>query len=143
MKSIIGLDYGSKRIGVAVCAPGSRLAAPHSTITHKGWGPSAKAVMDLALLYGADTVVLGLPRNMDGSLGFQAREALGFKERLESLGLTVRLQDETLSSFQAEQQLKDAGYTAKQIKDKVDQCAAAMILQDYLNAAGQGGQSLL
>lgn len=133
MSRLLGLDYGQQRIGVALSDEGRRLASPHSVFKHKGWGPSARAVQSLLLQTGADFVILGLPLSMDGSHSAQTREALGFKQRLEDLGIRVELQDERLSSLEAEEHLRQRGKSIRQAKALVDQEAAALILQTWLD----------
>ena len=133
MSRLLGLDYGNVRIGIAVGDPSSGLATPHSVICHQGWRPTARAVKQLAGSLGAETLVMGLPYTMEGQLGDQAQEVLGFAEVLKQEGLTVILQDERLSSFEAEERLQAAGKDARQIKTLVDQVAAAIILQSYLD----------
>lgn len=133
---LLGLDYGDKRIGVALGDTQGRLASPHGVFHHKGWGPDARRISALMQETGASGVVLGLPRNMDGSLGPQAREAKGLGERLEACGITVYYQDERLSSFEAEEALRKRGLDSRRIKDQVDQTAAAFILQRYLDSLG-------
>lgn len=138
MSLLLGLDYGNARIGVAFGDESGRIATPHSVIPHRGWNPSAKAVRQLMDDFDARAVVLGLPHNMDGSLGEQAQEVLGFAEVLRKMGVTVHLQDERLSSFEAEEQLQAQGKNPRQIKTLVDQVAAAIILQSYLDKQGPG-----
>ena len=138
MKRLLGLDYGQKRIGVALSDPGRRIASPHSVLTHRGWSKSAGDVKALAGELDAESVVLGLPYDMDGGLGDQAKEVQGFAEALRKQGLKVDFQDERLSSFEAEESLRAAGKSAKEAKDLVDQVAAALILQDYLDAKTEG-----
>ena len=133
MKRLLGLDYGGERIGVAVSDESGTLASPHGVIRHKGWGPSSRQVGELAVRFDCEYVVLGLPRNMDGSLGGQALEAQGFGERLTELGLKVVYEDERLSSVDAEEKLREGGRRGGQIKDRVDQAAAAVILQEHLD----------
>ena len=135
-RRLLGLDYGDKRIGVAVSDPGRLIASPHSVLRHKGWGPTAKAVHSLLAQLDCEAVVMGLPYDMDGTQGHQAREALGFKQALEQLGITVFLQDARLTSVEAEDSLKQGGKTWQESRALVDQVAAALILQSYLDSQG-------
>lgn len=133
MTRLLGLDYGGRTIGVALSDPGRAIAGPHAEIPHIGWGPSARAVKELALKAGTDEVVLGLPLNEDGSEGAQAAEVRGFAEALMRQGLQVAFQDERHTSQDAEESLKQGGKTWKEAKALVDRVAAALILQDYLD----------
>lgn len=133
---LLGLDYGEGRIGVAVGDAQGRLANPHSFFRHKGWGPDARKVKDLMAETGAKAVVLGVPLNMDGTEGLQAQETLGFGKRLEESGITVILQDERLTSLEAEEALRESGHRGSEIREKVDQAAACLILQRYLDSLG-------
>lgn len=81
----LGLDYGAERIGVALSEGGA--VWPRGILRHKGWGPDVRQVKALMEQTGAQAVVLGLPRNMDGSLGPQAQETMGFGKRLEEAGI--------------------------------------------------------
>ncbi len=132
----LGLDYGEGRVGVAVGDAQARFASPHSFFVHKGWGPDTRQVLQLMAETGAEAVVMGLPYNMDGSQGRQADEARGFGQRLEDAGIQVIYQDERLSSLEAEEALREAGHDSRQIKEKVDQAAACLILQRYLDSLG-------
>lgn len=134
---LLGLDFGLKRIGVALSDEGRLLARPHSLIEHRGWGPSASAVEELLAQLDAEYAVLGLPYDMNGDLGSQAQEALGFAEALRKKGIRVELQDERLTSLEAEDILREQGHSWQQSKALVDQVAAALILQTYLDS-GRG-----
>ncbi|HSK69543.1 MAG TPA: Holliday junction resolvase RuvX [Candidatus Limnocylindria bacterium] len=135
MGRLLGLDYGDRRVGVALSDPQGRLATPWGVIPHRGWGPTAREVLRLLRETGAEYVVLGLPRSMDDSLGAQAREAMGFAGRLRELGARVEYSDERLSTVEAGERLRALGLTARESRDKVDQSAAAIILQQYLDRA--------
>mgnify|MGYP000859800331 CR=1 FL=1 len=130
----MGIDYGDRRVGVALSDPERRLATPLCTLAHRGWGPTAIAVIGLMREHGAEYAVVGLPRDMDGSLGAQAEETLGFCGALEKRGVKVLTQDERLSSVEAEEMLLDGGAGAEARRRKVDQAAAAVILQRHLDA---------
>lgn len=132
---LLGLDYGAARIGVALSDPSGRIASPHSVIRHIGWGPSARAVAQLVRENGCAYVVLGLPCHMDDHEGAQAREVRGFAEVLRKQGLRVEFQDERLTSQEAEDALREGGVPIRQSKGLVDQVAAALILQAWLDRA--------
>lgn len=130
----MGVDYGEKRIGIAVSDEGRLIATPHSVIPHAGWGPDIRAIKRLMTELDADYVVLGLPRNADGSEGFQAREVRLFAGQLAASGVRVDFADERYTSLEAEEALIEGGLTRAERKKKVDQVAAALILQAYLNS---------
>jgi len=133
VKQLLGLDYGNERIGVAVSDETRTIASPHSVIRHQGWGPTAGKVALLMDELSAEYLVMGLPRNMDDSLGPQAREVMGFARRLNEKGIRVELIDERLSTVEAEEKLRENGLNAQERKKMIDQAAAALILQQYLD----------
>jgi putative Holliday junction resolvase len=130
----LGLDIGRKRIGVAGC---DRLGLSVTELTTLEGLPFAEIVTQLQTLVDArqvDILVVGLPYAMDGSLGKQARKVQGFAQRLsQALGLPIEYVDERLTSYQAEQMLWSAGKSPVRHKALVDQKAAAIILQQWLD----------
>lgn len=127
----LAIDYGSKRIGLAYCDQSETLCSPIKVI------PSGEAIAQILKLieeYDIEAVVVGLPVNMDGTEGGQARETKKFTEFLrEKIGeIPICFQDERLSSFDAQQRLANKGLTNKKNKQKLDAVAAASILEDYL-----------
>jgi len=126
----IGLDHGSRRVGVAVGNSETGVAFARPALR----ASDPAAVLALARAEGADAVVLGLPRNMDGSEGPQAATVRRFGERLRALGLSVEYQDERLSSWEAERDLAAAGRRPDRRSGELDSAAARLILQDYLDA---------
>jgi len=127
---LVGLDHGSRRVGVAVADEETGLAFERPALV----APDPAAVAALVRAEGAETVVLGLPRNMDGSEGPQAAAARRFGASLSGLGLTVAFQDERLSSWEASTELAAAGRRPDRRSGEVDSAAARVILQDYLDA---------
>ena len=138
---VIGLDFGLKRIGVAVSDEGARLAQPLKVLPNG----SMKQVMDelgrIIAEYSAGAVVMGDPRQPgggEGKLAPQVRELASLIQ--EKFGLKVVLRDERYTSFEAGERLREAGETNwRSRKEKLDQAAAAIILQDYLDSL-QGGK---
>lgn len=94
---IVALDIGDVRIGVAVTDPTRTIASPVEVITRVGWGPDTRAVKAVCDRYETNLVVSGLPLNMDGTEGFQAKKVRDLCAQLEKAGLTVFFQDERLS----------------------------------------------
>lgn len=133
---VLCLDIGEKRIGVAVTDPLNLTAQAVETIPSKGWARDANRVMELCRRYETDRVVCGLPLNMDGSEGFQARRARDFAQRLAERGLAVRYQDERLTTRQARAVLLEADMRRERRKEYIDRLAAAYILQSFMDAGG-------
>lgn len=131
---ILCLDVGDKRIGIAVSDAMRLIASPHSVYTRVGYGPDVRHIQGLCRELDAELVLCGLPRNMDGSIGFQAEKVLAFAEKLKEGGLAVAFQDERLSTVSAHQALIEGGMHREQRKGTVDKVAAAVILQQYLDA---------
>ncbi len=140
---ILGIDYGERRIGLAVSDPTGTLARPLRTIAPTGsTGVRAGAVAgEVAALAaesdGLQSVVVGLPRRLDGGVHAQTARVLTFVEALrQSVALPVALQDERLSSVEADQRLAAREPDWRRRKRRLDAAAAAVILQDYLDAGG-------
>ena len=131
---IVALDIGDVRIGVAVSDPTRTVASPVEVITRIGWGPDTRAIKAICDRYETVLVVSGLPLNMDGSEGFQARKVLEFCTQLKKIGLNVIFQDERLSTVFAEEILIEGGVSRGNRKKVVDKIAATVILQQWLDS---------
>lgn len=136
MARILGIDYGLKRIGVAMADTESRIATPMTTLDGRNdVTRDARNVADLSPDEPVEAFVVGLPLNMDDSEGPQAALSRRFAAELERLsGRPVHLHDERLSSFAAEEALDAAGLRGGRRKDLIDRIAAQRILQTYLDA---------
>jgi putative Holliday junction resolvase len=130
---LIGLDHGSKRIGLAIGDSRTGLAFARPALRRTNLAADLEAIRRLAADEAADTVVMGLPRNMDGSEGPQAQAARAFGERLASGGLRVELQDERLTTWQAAEQIGPRRGRERR-SGELDSAAARLILQEYLDA---------
>ena len=134
----LGVDYGSKRIGLAVCDELEISAGPLAQIEGSGAGnlpADALAVAKIAEEYGVDEYVVGLAYNMDGSVGGQGQLCQEFARMLgQATGKKVHLFDERLSSEAAEAKMLEAGLTRKKRRARTDMLAAAIILQSFLDA---------
>lgn len=128
--TLIGLDVGEKRIGVAVADTGVRIAIALETV--QADGNEIQSIAELVLKEGADTLVLGYPRNQAGEATTQTEYVEKFAQRLEPLEIPIVFQDESLTSVMAEQRLKS--YGKPYVKEDIDAQAATIILQDYLEA---------
>lgn len=135
---ILGLDYGSRTCGVAICDPLGITAQGLETIVRKEENKLRRTLARIESLtaeYGVEKIVLGLPLNMDDTIGPRAEKTLQFKEQLERrTGLPVILQDERLTTVEAEEVLIEAGVRREDRKRYVDKLAAVFILQSYLDA---------
>lgn len=133
---ILCLDVGQKRIGVAVSDPLGLTAQGVETIACKGDAADAERVCAIAKNYETDRVLCGLPRNMNGSEGFQAERTRAFAGRLSARGLSVRFQDERLTTKLATDVLLQADVRRDKRREFVDKLAAVCILQTFLDAGG-------
>ena len=133
---VICLDVGEKRIGVAVSDLLDLTAQGVETIWTQSREKDLARVMELCRQYETDRVLCGLPRNMDGSEGFQAQRVRRFVEGLTERGLNVRFQDERLTTKLARDVLLQADMRRSKRKDVVDKLAATYILQSFLDAGG-------
>ncbi len=132
---LLGIDFGTKRIGLAVAEREAGLARPLATLTRRGGARDLEAVARACAAEEVAAVVVGLPANMDGSEGRMARLAREFGAALGALtGLPIHMWDERLSSFEAEGVLRACGARGARRAQKVDQVAAALILESYLEA---------
>lgn len=127
-RSLIGLDVGEKRIGVAVADRGVRIAVPFTTIEVDG--NELEAIAEVVIQEQADTIVVGYPRNQQGEPTAQTNYVENFARLLEDIEAKVVFQDESLTSVIAEQRL--AAHKKPFSKGDIDAQAAAIILQDYL-----------
>jgi putative Holliday junction resolvase len=134
---IMGLDYGSRTVGVAVCDPLGITAQTVETITRRDENKLRQTlarIETLAAEYGVERIVLGYPKNMNNTLGDRAKKSEELKAALERrTGLPVVLWDERLTTVAAERVLMESGVRREHRKKSVDQIAAAMILQGYLD----------
>jgi len=132
---ILGLDIGSKRIGVAVSDELGITAQGLLTIERKSDEEVNHKLRDIISRDVIKEIVVGLPLNMNGSRGPQAEGAAAFAENLEkSFGIPVKLWDERMSTMEGERILIAAGASRAKRKKKIDKLAAQVILQSYLNA---------
>jgi putative Holliday junction resolvase len=131
---LIGLDHGSRRIGVAIGDTETRLAFARPALQRTNVEADVRAIGQLATTEDTQAVVLGLPCNMDGSEGLQAAAARKFGQRLAAIGLTVTYQDERLTSWQAAELIGPRRGRERR-SGELDSAAARLILQEYLDAA--------
>lgn len=139
----VGIDYGTRRIGLALANPTATIASPATTIDASGIASNdARTILAWALRNEAAGLVLGLPLNMDGSDSQQTRLTRALAEQLRVHGdLPVELWDERLSSYQADLLLEAGAVRPARRKRLRDALAAQVILQSFLDARRAEGQS--
>ena len=140
---ILGLDYGSKTVGVAVSDPLGLTAQGIETIWRKKENMLRRTlarIEEIISEYHVERIVLGLPKNMNNTLGERAEKSLEFKEMLEKrTGLPVIMWDERLTTVSADNVLKECGVRRENRKAVVDKIAAVFILQGYLDYKSNSG----
>ncbi len=133
----LGLDLGSKTLGIAMSDPSGIIANGIRTFNFAegNYGEAIEYTLQLIISHQIGSVVLGHPKNMDGSIGFQARISESFRDQLaERTSVPVILWDERLTTKIANQTLYDACAGRREKKSKVDQLAATVLLQSYLDS---------
>jgi putative holliday junction resolvase len=134
MTRVVGIDLGSRRIGVAVSDGLGLTAQPRSTISRHGGLRDLEAIARVVREVGAERVVVGLPLDCEGNEADAARRARTFADRLQvHLGLPVDLIDESFSTVEAEEILLAADVSRQRRREVVDKLAAAVILQRWLD----------
>lgn len=141
---IMGLDYGSKTVGVAISDSLGITAQGIETIERKEENKLRKTLARIEALaeeYEVDKIVLGFPKNMNNTIGERAEKSLEFKGMLERrTGLPVIMWDERLTTVEAERTLMESGVRREERKKYVDKIAAVFILQGYLDSLSIGGE---
>ena len=136
---IMGLDFGSKTVGVAVCDPLGLTAQGLETITRKEENKlrhTCQRIETLIQEYEITSIILGYPKNMDDSVGERGKKTREFRELLKRrTGLSVILWDERLTTVEADEILRESGVPKDQRKKVIDKVAAGIILQSYLDAS--------
>ncbi|HYX80038.1 MAG TPA: Holliday junction resolvase RuvX [Actinomycetota bacterium] len=132
---VLGLDLGDVRIGVAISDPERRIAVPMGTV-RTGAPADLRAIAELVREHDVVLVVVGLPLRLSGERGSAAAKAEGFAEALRAvLDVPIVLQDERLSTVEAERALREGGVSGPGRRAVVDRSAATVILQAYLDGA--------
>ena len=136
-RALMGLDLGTRTIGVAVSDTFRRVATPLETIRRTRFGEDAAALLALATPRAIGGLVLGLPRNMDGSEGPRAQSTRAFARNLSGLtDLPITFWDERLSTVAAERALLEADASRRRRAEVIDHVAAGYILQGFLDRLG-------
>jgi putative Holliday junction resolvase len=135
MDKILGLDYGDRRIGIAVSDIFGWTAQGLDVIDRKREGNEMKRIEEIIQANEIGEIVLGLPKNMNGTIGPRGEICMAFAQTLqETFNLPVHLWDERLTTVSAERTLIEADMSRKKRKQVVDKMAATLILQNYLDS---------
>ena len=130
----LGMDLGTKTLGLAISDKQGIIASPYKLIRFKAIEDAVKEVIDITQKEKIEVLVLGLPKNMNNTLGQRASITLEFKNKLEKeLGIEVIMEDERLTSVISNNVLIQASMSRKKRKKKVDGMASVIILQSYLD----------
>ena len=133
---VIGLDLGDKTLGIATSDTSQTIASAYKTIRFQNndFENALDKLKEVVLELNPEKIILGLPKNMDGSIGFQAQKVLDFKTKIEEeIKIEVVLIDERLTSKMADSLMINASLSRKKRKSKIDKVAATLILQSYLD----------
>ncbi len=136
---LLGLDLGTKTIGTAFCDAGWRFASPGKTLARGKFTADKALLASLIADRSVKGIVIGLPRNMDGSEGPRAQSSRAFARNLEDLGLPILMWDERLSTASAEAALIAQDISRAKRAERIDAAAAAVILQAAIDALAGGG----
>lgn len=135
----LGLDLGSRTLGVAISDKSGTIARSLEIIRHnEDYDFLVPKVKEIVEEYGVDEIVLGYPKNMDNTVGYKAKLSEEFKKKLEDeIEIPVNLQDERLSTKEAQDVLIKGDISRKKRKKVIDSMAACIILETYLNKKGK------
>lgn len=132
---ILGIDFGDSRTGFAVSDSGNSLARTLETFAAKGMEKVKTRAIELAKEHNAEKIVLGLPKNMDGTIGDRGKKSKKLAALLaEEINIPVILWDERLTTVSAHNLMNETNVRGKKRKESVDKIAAAFILQSYLDS---------
>ena len=132
---IMAIDHGDKRMGIAASDPLGMMAHPLEFIPSEPFDEFLIRLKEILAERETEQIIVGMPRNMDGSIGSQALKVEDFVAVLKkSVTVSIRTWDERLTTVMAEDKLREAGVSMRDVKKKVDASAAAVMLQDYMDS---------
>jgi len=131
MHKVMALDIGTKRIGIALSDYLQMIAVPHSFIMRQPEKAAIEEIYKIAKENNVEKIVVGLPKNMDDSVGYQAQDCIEFSQKI--LGFDIIFEDERLTSEEAEERLRAGKIDFRKNKGLVDMESAAVILEQYLS----------
>ncbi|MCP4205029.1 MAG: Holliday junction resolvase RuvX [bacterium] len=130
----LGIDFGEKRIGLAISDADGRFAMPWKTLARRNDQQAIEELGEIAAQESIDLIVAGDPRNLDGDAGPQSERVAAFLKKLSAaLDLPIETVNESLTSREAHSRLRQAGLTARQRRERVDSLAAQILLQEALD----------
>lgn len=134
MSRVLGIDFGTRRIGLALSDPTGTLASPLPFLENNGLPKVSANLKELVQMHGIQTVVIGIPRNMDGTYGPAALKVREFISQIQPhLSAKIVPQDERLTTVQASRDLAQMGLKQKDLRKKVDSSSACLIVQQFLD----------
>jgi putative Holliday junction resolvase len=134
MKRLIGLDIGDKNIGIAVSDGLGITAQALTTLKRKNINVDTASLKVMIEKYDVGEIIIGLPKNMDGSIGHQAKKVIHFTEQLKkSLNIPIIFWDERLTTVMATKVMIEGDLSRKKRKKRIDKIAAQLVLQNYLD----------
>ena len=134
MSRVLGIDFGTRRIGLALSDPTGTLASPLPFLENTGPQNVTARLKELIQIHGVQTVVVGMPRNMDGTYGPAAAKVREFIAQIQPhLSATMISQDERLTTVQASRGLSQMGLSQKELRQKVDSSSACLLVQQFLD----------
>ena len=137
---IMSVDFGDARTGIAICGKSEMIASPVTVIAEKDFDKCLEKTAALAKEHRAEQIVVGYPKNMNNTEGERCERTVEFKEALERrTGLPVILWDERLTTVAADKVMMESGIRRENRKDYVDEIAAVLILQGYLEYLRNSG----
>ena len=137
MSRVLGVDLGARRVGLAMSDPGRIISSPLETLAMESESSLVSRLLRLCREKDVTTVVIGLPLSADGSEGPGCERARRIAGKMSEAGISAELVDESWSSRDAEQVLKEMGKSRRTAKGKVDAIAASLILRDYLEGVSR------
>ena len=139
----LGLDVGRRRLGVAGCDGTGLIATGLTTIRRTNWAEDVRQLLEIVRAREVEILIIGLPYNLDGTVGNQAKQTQKFAERISrSLQLPFEYVDERLTSVEAKAQLKEQKQFSTRNKGAIDRRAAAIILQQWLDTRRAANKTL-
>ncbi len=133
-KRIIGIDFGIKRMGVAITDETQTIAQPLCVINREGNKKDIEKIREILRKYDVKKIVLGVPENEKGEITEIGKKSMAFGEKLKELDVEIEFIEESFTTKIAHDTLTLTGFKTKKRKDYVDKIAATLILQDYLRS---------